>query len=142
MPKVRITPNLTYHPGHIGNLLAQVAPGPTLLEKDGTIVARMTDGQLEDFFRRGGSAHRVDIIPESDPHSAVAATGPAAEPEAAEEVEAAEPVRRLLSDVEIYIGTCRSQGMQDEEIIHALVSSGWKYTQAREVVVGGVPPAA
>lgn len=143
MPRVRIIPNTTYHPGHIGNLISQVAPGPMALQPDGSVIVKMTDGQLEDFYRRGGSAHKVEILSDADPTIAVAGTGQAAERTGQTQTEftatAGERVRpvRSLSDAERYVEGCRRRGMTDSQVIAELVKAGWKESQAIDLVANG-----
>lgn len=62
MPKVKIVPNPAYESGHVNRLLSIVAPGPVALERDGSVVVKLSDQQLEDFYRKGGSAHRVEFL--------------------------------------------------------------------------------
>ena len=154
MARVRIIPNTTYHPGHVAGLLAQVAPGPMLKEKDGSYLVKMTDSQIEEFQRRGGTAHRIDILPESDPTSAVADTGQAAGPGQWQGTttgrETSQPDQPVMA-VE-YMTKCRERGMTDSQIVEELVKAGWKESQAINLVfnlwprtkpgTGTNPPAA
>lgn len=149
MPRIRITPNRTYSPGHIGSLLAQVAPGPMVLEKDGTVIVKMTDSQLEDFYRRGGAAHKVDILPESDPPSAMAGTVPAARPDTALDiVPDAEDVTLSLPEIvepnsaapREYVNNRRIAGKTDSEIVQELIEGGWRESQAIDLVMNNPGP--
>ena len=139
MAKVRITPNTTYSPGHVASLLSIVAPGPMGLEPDGSVIVQLSDDQREAFLRRGGSAHKVETLPELDPPSAVEGTGPAAGPDT---VETKIETPTLWQSHGQYVDSCRNRGMSDQEIIDSLVNAGWKESQAIDVVINQDPPAA
>lgn len=148
MAKVRITPNSTYAPGHVASILAIVAPGPMGLEADGSVIVQMSDDQREAFLRRGGAAHKVETLPELDPPSAVAGTGPAAEPETAEVntfgIETKIETPTLWETHQQYVEDCRRRGMNDDQIIDSLINAGWKESQAIDLVINQEPnpPAA
>ena len=145
MSKVKITPNTAYTPGHVDSLLALVAPGPMLKNQDGTVTVKMTEPQLEAFVRRGGAAHKIEVLPEPDPLSPAGDTGPAAESGTPAQVQA-DPAGTFRKNLEEYVSSRRNQGLSDEEIVQEMVGSGWNETQARQHVAEtrGIvgPPAA
>jgi len=141
MPRVRITPNTTMHPGHVGSLVSLVAPGPMLTNGDGTVVVKMSDDQLENFKRRGGSAHKVEILPDA-PDPFVVTDEPAGPVGDVSLIPVVEIREKTTTDVAGYLATCRGRGMSDQEIIDALVRNGWRESQAIDVVMNDIPPAA
>lgn len=79
MPRLKITPNPTYDPGHLGRLLSELGSGPVMNNGDGTVTTVLSNDQLAAYHRKGGSPHKVEVLPDVDPPSA--GTGTAAAPE-------------------------------------------------------------
>lgn len=76
--KYLITPNPTYNPEHVGQLLNTVGVGPMLVHGDRSVTVVLTDQQKDDFIRRGGSAHLMQAMP--DPVATATAPTPPGEP--------------------------------------------------------------
>lgn len=144
--RVKITPNTTYHPGHIGGLISLVAPGPMVVDKDGSVTVKLSQAQLDEFHRRGGSAHKVEILPDA-PDPAPVEAAPVqqtplqrvARPESEVQVTAQPP---KTNDLTSFLQTCRALQMDDNEIVGVLVKAGWKESQAIDAVMNDMPPAA
>lgn len=83
MPRLKITPNTTYDPGHLGRLLSQLGSGPVMNNADGSVTTILSDDQLAAYHRMGGSPHKVEVLPDVDPPNAGTDTAAAPEPEPA-----------------------------------------------------------
>lgn len=64
--KVYITPSTLFTPGTAERLLGLIGAGPVGYDKQGRIIAHLTQAQIELWGIKGG-AHRLEIAPEVEP---------------------------------------------------------------------------
>lgn len=78
--KYLITPNPAYFAEHVSQLLNAIGSGPMLVNPDRSVTVDLTDGQRDDFVRRGGSAHLMQAQapppPATPPPTTPPPTGP------------------------------------------------------------------
>lgn len=123
MPKLKITKNTTYDPGHLGRLLSQLGSGPIMDNGDGTVTTILSDSQMEAYHRMGGSPHKVEVMPDVDPPAAQAAESGVAEPPAEPEQAAIQESIGSDKEAEIQVPTL-------EEVINA----GYPESVAKKII--------